>query len=411
MNLPSVHLSGNGSDARVAFIGIGQGYPSHVWMRRMRGLLSKEIAVSIDDGRNTRKVPQEDSGLRLVPRKLGRMKRVLGRLKLTEETSESLRTEWLKREIDNSRATHVLVHFLNYATEFNEVWRNIEIPVLIHCHGYDISFDVRDYQTGQPYHDSSYLDRVRSLPKNVFFLANSTSTKSKLLDIGINADKIAIKRFGVDVSNDPPNIGMETSRNIVFLGRLVDFKGPVETVKAFAPITAKHPDVTLDIAGDGYLAVDIDEAADRLGISNRIRRHGVVNTEQGKTLREHAAIFTAHSQVGPLSGQEEAFGVSFLEAMAQGVPVVTGHSGGLPDFVQHDANGMLFSPGDVKTHTEYLDQLLSDEKRRRKLGLAAWETVRDRYQPKHEYEDLINAFALASESINTPVLAASAKAA
>ncbi len=158
------------------------------------------------------------------------------------------------------------------------------------------------------------------------------------------------------------------------------------------------------MAGDGGLASELDDLIRELKLESRVNRHGSVSPERGTELRRQAAIFTAHNQKGVITGQEEAFGVSLLEAMGEGLPVVTGHSGGIPDFIRHQENGMLFEPGDIDAHAGMLDDLLSSKHRRESLGLAAWETVRDNYQSQHELADMNSIFEQAIQLGSCPTL-------
>ena len=390
---------------KVAFVGIGQTYPSHVWMGRMRQMLADRIVVNVDDLRNIDRQTTLVPGTKYVPRKNNRMMRALRSLRLTSQTTQKLRSDWMMRTIADSGASLAFVHFLDYAVQFTDVWEQLQIPVVVHCHGYDVHWDVRHQWKLNQVHGKDYPQQVRNLPDNVWFIANSSFTQNQLLSIGIAKNKIFSKRFGVPLSERPRDHKNDAQPSLLFLGRLVDFKGPLETVQAFANIADKHPSAVFDIAGDGWYSDQIDELASELDMTSRIVRHGVVNQDQGNLLRQNAAIFTAHNQTGQITGQVEAFGVSLLEAMGQGVPVVTGRSGGIPDFVHHQQNGLLFASGDVQSHSDMLDELLRDTGRRAALGEAAWQTVRDNYQSAHEQADMLAIFDQAASIVSSPLLA------
>ncbi|MEM6688907.1 MAG: glycosyltransferase [Planctomycetota bacterium] len=389
------------SELRVAFLGMGQTYPSHVWMRRMRDMLAESIVVNIDDGRNQPKrrsvVASDDRlphGTKIVPRKVPRVSRWMESSGITQflgnrsRTNEQHREEWMLGVIEQSKANVVFVHFVDYAIQFERVWRRLDIPILVHAHGYDIVWDVCNERTGERLHPSDYLARVSQLPSNVHFIANSNFTRDQLLAAQINPNRIRIKRFGVPVSHDPPLIDLE-SCSLLFLGRLVDFKGPVETTEAFSKIVKGHPEWQLDIAGDGVLRQAVDAKCSSLGLTENVNMHGAVDLKKGDELRRAAAVFTAHNQIGPRTRQREAFGVALIEAMAEGVPVVTGRCGGLVDFIESGVNGFLFEPGDIQHHAELIERLILDKDLRRRMSLAAWETIRENHQLDHERVDLL----------------------
>lgn len=367
-------------------------------------MLGPQIVINIDDLRHTARGADLAADTRYVPRKLSRLTRLAKTMRLTRATDQRLRSEWLLSEISRSGATSAFVHFLDFATQFHDVWNRLDIPVVVHCHGYDITWDVRHHLKGTPLHPAGYRDDVRSLPENVWFIANSNYTADQLRQLQINPDKIFLKRFGVPLADRPKEHHPNDSPNLLFLGRLVDFKGPIETVEAFHRIAAKHLDATFHIAGDGNLSSLVGGTIDRLGLRDRIQCHGSVDQTQGTQLRAGASIFTAHNKVGEVTEQQEAFGVAMLEAMAVGVPVVTGRSGGVTDFIDHQNNGLLFTPGDIESHASMLDQLLSSAPRRRELGSAAWETVRQNYQIEHERDDLIRIFTQVMDVRGRPTL-------
>ncbi|QDT08362.1 GDP-mannose-dependent alpha-(1-6)-phosphatidylinositol monomannoside mannosyltransferase [Planctomycetes bacterium K23_9] len=370
----------------------------------MRQMLGEQIVVNIDDMRNTTQGTPMQSDTLYIPRRQSGFRRVASALRLTSETKESMRDEWLLKTITQHDASLAFVHFLDFAVRFHEVWSRLDIPIVVHCHGYDITWDVRHHTDGTLLHPLNYRDSVRDLPDNVWFIANSTYTQSQLEQLGINPEKIFLKRFGVPVSHRPNAIPADASPRILFLGRLVDFKGPLETVQAFSQIAQRHDQARLDIAGGGDLASAIQQRIRDLGTESSIHCHGAVSSDRGQELRDQSVIFTAHNQTGEMTGQQEAFGVSLLEAMGQGIPVVTGRSGGIVDFVHHEENGMLFTPGDIDAHAGMLNELLSSPKRREELGEAAWHSVRQNYQPHHEQSDLNRIFRQVSDAGSMPTV-------
>ena len=71
-----------------------------------------------------------------------------------------------------------------------------------------------------------------------------------------------------------------------------------------------------------------------------------------------------------LPSELESFGLSALEAMACGVPVVGSDAGGLPEVVKHAETGYLLPVGDVEGMAARTLEILKDEERRRELGHA-----------------------------------------
>ncbi|MBP5299824.1 MAG: glycosyltransferase family 4 protein, partial [Victivallales bacterium] len=63
----------------------------------------------------------------------------------------------------------------------------------------------------------------------------------------------------------------------------------------------------------------------------------------------------------------EPFGIVALEAWAAGLPVVAARVGGLPDFIVHEHNGLLFSPQDARELTAQISRILTRNELRDKL--------------------------------------------
>ncbi len=175
----------------------------------MRQMLGERIVVNIDDLRNTPRDAILPHDTQYVPRKMSRVMRAMRAARLTGKTSEKLRSDWMLQTISQSNASLVFVHFLDYATQFNDVWRRLGIPVVVHCHGYDVHWDVRHMIKKNVVHSECYTDRVRSLAENVWFIANSTFTKRQLQKLDINPSKIFLKRFGVPLSARPQSLSRE----------------------------------------------------------------------------------------------------------------------------------------------------------------------------------------------------------
>jgi starch synthase len=79
----------------------------------------------------------------------------------------------------------------------------------------------------------------------------------------------------------------------------------------------------------------------------------------------------------------ELLGLSVLEAMASGTPVVASRLGGLPEVVSDGETGLLAEPGDVAGLRDRLSTLLGDRAEARRLGENARDAVVDRFTWDH----------------------------
>ena len=74
-------------------------------------------------------------------------------------------------------------------------------------------------------------------------------------------------------------------------------------------------------------------------------------------------------------GCGEAFGLTYLEAQAAGLPIVAQNTAGVPEVVAHEKTGLLTPEGDVQAYADAIRHVLTDHDLRAKMGSAARETV------------------------------------
>ena len=80
----------------------------------------------------------------------------------------------------------------------------------------------------------------------------------------------------------------------------------------------------------------------------------------------------------------ESFGISILEAMDYGLPIITTSIGGIPDLVTDGINGIIVTPGDRQQIMSAMMKLISDEKLRIKLGANSIIAAKKFYLPEIE---------------------------
>jgi glycosyltransferase involved in cell wall biosynthesis len=110
-------------------------------------------------------------------------------------------------------------------------------------------------------------------------------------------------------------------------------------LEAFARAFGNRDEVSLDIVGEGPEEPRLTDLARRLGVDGRVRFHGLQNR-----LGVRDVLWRAHCCVS--SSRVETFGVTLIEALATGIPVVATCSGGPEDIVTPEC-GHLTPVGDV----------------------------------------------------------------
>jgi N-acetyl-alpha-D-glucosaminyl L-malate synthase BshA len=141
-------------------------------------------------------------------------------------------------------------------------------------------------------------------------------------------------------------------------------------VEAFAD-ALRAVDARLVLVGDGP---DQDEA-------RRIARgRGVCDRVTFLGLRDALPELLAPADLFCLTSAEESFGLSALEAMAAGTPVLATRVGGVSEVVDDGLTGVLVEAADRAAYTRALVALLSDPRRTAALGLAAREAAVQRFE-------------------------------
>ena len=174
--------------------------------------------------------------------------------------------------------------------------------------------------------------------------------------------------------------------NILFLGRMVWYKGCEYLLEAFAKMENKN--VTLTMVGGGPLEDELKEKAKSLAISGRVEFTGMVSEEE-KMERIKACDFL----VLPSVSKAEAFALVQIESMAFGKPVInTNLPSGVPYVSLHEKTGLTVEPEDVDALKEAMDLLASDSDLRVKYGKAARQKVEKEHQNKIFVEKHKNLF-------------------
>lgn len=369
--------------------------PSELWLQRMIEVLEPHIAVIAC------RAPVEPYWRGRIPasRIYDRPSRVHERLldrvgfhRLTSYTAESQ----LEALIHKKGITRIFAHYLHYALEFESLWKRLKIPIFVHSHGVDMEWDITlSNDPAQRKFPPDYRSRVVELSKRATIITNSKISAAKLYAAGIQENRVIVKYYGVPQDSPPPRRHEAYAElNVLYLGRLVDFKGPDLVMHAFNRACDLGFRGNLTIAGDGAMRPACDLIRNQSAYRDRIKMLGIVDAATGVALRAAADIFTAHNHVGPVSGREEALGVSILEAMSCGLPVITGRSGGVLETVVHEETGLLITPGDVEEHAAAFLKLEREPSVRLAMGSAAIKQVQEKFSLEREKQHLISILGL-----------------
>lgn len=376
----------------VLYFGIDISLPSVLWMRRMLEGLGDDVAALLCEYPPLDEQVERWNLTRIVDGPMEFLAwRALRRLGVVERPPATRHARHTVRRLaEDPEVSVILMHYMTLAVKYAKVWATVDKPTFVHCHGYDVTWDLRNAEPPHPReHPEDYVDRVRALPKHLQFIANSHATAARLREVGIEDERIHVKYLGVPMPDGAPEPRPSTGElEILYLGRLIDCKGPDLVIQAFERARDRGLDARLTVAGDGPLWADCHALWQASPHRDAIELLGAVDGHRGATLRRRAHLFTAHNRLGPVSRQEEAFGVSIIEAMAEGIPIVSGRSGSLPEIVDDGVHGILVEPGDIDAHANAFLKLADDPDLRTRMGQAGLERARERFTIEGEMRAL-----------------------
>jgi glycosyltransferase involved in cell wall biosynthesis len=192
------------------------------------------------------------------------------------------------------------------------------------------------------------------------FVFNSRYTLERATEVRLRKSQATVVHPGIDGRFSQPLPSQPWGWRLAYMGRLDRQKGIDTAVAALAhlPETAS---LTIWGSGDAAYAQELRALADRLGAADRVRFEGFAPAE--KLPMAYAA---ADAIVFPVRWNEP-FGLSPLEAMGVGRPVVTTARGGTAEFVRARENALVFDADDPAGLAGCVVRLASDPALRSRL--------------------------------------------
>ncbi|MEO5572121.1 MAG: glycosyltransferase family 4 protein [Bacteroidia bacterium] len=267
----------------------------------------------------------------------------------------------LKRE----KPDVILAEFAICGAEIYSIAKKLKIPLVIHCHGMDVSHK----PTIETYKDKyeaafAYADSVIGVSKQMC---------RKLEELKCAKEKIIYSCYGPD----PEFFKVQSESDgtvAIAIGRFVEKKTPHLTLFAFKKALEKKPNAKLRMIGGGELLSFCKDIAMALKIENSVTFAGILNPKQIRQEMKSAAFFVQHSRTSQ-DGDMEGTPVAILEAQAASLPVVATNHAGIPDIVIHDETGLLSAEGDVDTMAENMLKLFENKEMCEHLGRNARERI------------------------------------
>ncbi|MEM2144079.1 MAG: glycosyltransferase family 4 protein [Candidatus Jordarchaeaceae archaeon] len=199
-------------------------------------------------------------------------------------------------------------------------------PLIVHVHATE--FD----RTGGNAHPIVYDIERRGLHEADRIIAVSQFTKNKIVQYyGVHPDKVTVVYNAVDLNDARFENNFKINKRdkiVLFLGRLTLQKGPDYFVEAAKKCLEFDSNIKFIIAGTGSMEWRLIERVAELGIADKVLFAGFVTDEEREMLYQMADVYVMPSV-------SEPFGMTPLEALKYGTPVIISKQSGVSEVLKH----------------------------------------------------------------------------
>jgi len=222
------------------------------------------------------------------------------------------------------------------------------IPMFCYFRGSDASSRLR--------HDHVQRAYRKMMPRLAGVFAVSQFLLDNLASVGVTHPNAHVIPSGVDVRRFVP--GDKIPGSVLGIGRFVEKKSPLLTIRAFAEAAKGLPEAHLTMIGDGELLEPARALVAELGLGEQVSLPGALPHEEVRAHLAKAEIYAQHS-VTANNGNTEGLPTSIQEAMATGCVIVSTQHAGIPEAVTQDETGYLVPEQDAEGYTRALRDALT----------------------------------------------------
>lgn len=246
--------------------------------------------------------------------------------------------------------------------------------LILSFHGFDVQTlekaDVKEKKIWEVIftHADAVVCCSKALQEKIGACSSQAVKKCHIIHNGINEAEFLHEK---DASYKPPEV--LSSPYILTVGTFEEKKGQDILIRAFEIVARDCPELKLILVGRtaGYYEVLKKLSVDS-GVANKV--HFFENIP-------HSCIhyFFEKAKAFVLPSFEEPFGIVILEAAIFGVPVIGSNVGGIPEILENESFGLLFSSGDHAALAEKIVELMEDKAKADFLASNLKNRVRERF--------------------------------
>lgn len=319
---------------------------------------------------------------------LARLRMRLGDRRIVPTSAtESVYLDDLRRIVDRVQPDYIHAEFGRMGVLASHV-ASPSRPLVVFMHGYDI--------TALPTSEAWRRRYTRLWRDEITILTPSEFMRQKVIGLGASPDQVVVQQNGIDLDRwtcSDPSSRYAGKVSFLFVGRLIEKKGPRQLVEAFARLRTLAPelDVELTLCGGGSLEEPLRRDVARLQLEGRVHLRGSVSSDEVRQAMMESHVMVQHSVETP-SGDMEGLPVSLTEAAACGLPIVATRHSGIPEIVVDGANGLLVEEHDIDGMAARMAELARAPERWSAFGRAGRELVKEKFgrdEAIARYEQLV----------------------
>ena len=190
------------------------------------------------------------------------------------------------------------------------------------------------------------------------------------VDLGLFQERKCREKFGERSTSH--------EQTILFVGRLIEFKGVEYLVRAIPKIRVSYPKAKVLVIGSGPEKARLVKLAEILNVQDSVVFKKEIPQEELPDYYCVADVVVLPS-IHTRKGETEGLGVVLLEAMACGVPVVGSNVGGIPDIIKHGETGLLAAEKDPEDLADKILKLVDDKRLRKRVIENGLKLVRENF--------------------------------
>lgn len=280
--------------------------------------------------------------------------------------------DYIKNRIKNNKITFKYSERLfkkktNFIREFHRVYVNHTKyafkPLYMLCAGAYAAYDFNKYFA---YRNKTY--------KWAYFTDNIKYDVNELMS-GKNSERV----------------------NILWAGRLIDWKHPELAVEVAKRLKSENYDFELDIIGQGVMEEEIKSLIDKYELNDNVKMLGSMSPNEVREHMEKANIYLFTSDFG------EGWGAVLNEAMNSGCACVSNYAIGSTGFlIKHKENGLIYKEGDFENLYSLVKSLMDDEEYRTNMGINAYRTIDEVWNAEVAAERFLTLCKCLEEGKDTP---------